>query len=151
MGLFTYANGCQFYVFPQLLTRGGGEDGGLWEERGQRFPPDRELALAVLEDAHHSKGVLADVVDTLQESADLVHDLVVDGVLVVVLVVAPPDGEALRVEPLKVLHNQAHRFSQLHSTRHAEELHCDSHLFNCQLKRHLDQTNMYTCKYTYES
>ena len=65
--------------------------------------PDGELALVILEDAHDAKGVFADIVHALQEAADLVHDLVVDGVLVIVLVVAPPDGEALWVEALKVL------------------------------------------------
>lgn len=43
---------------------------------------DRELALVVLEDAHGPEGVLARVVDALEEAADLVHDDEVDGVLV---------------------------------------------------------------------
>ena len=45
-------------------------------------PADRELALVVLEDAHRPEGVLAGVVDALEEAADLVHDDEVDGVLV---------------------------------------------------------------------
>jgi len=43
---------------------------------------DRELALVVLQDAHGPEGVLARVVDALEEAADLVHDDEVDGVLV---------------------------------------------------------------------
>ena len=78
----------------------------------QQSIPDWELALVVLQDAHHAKSVLPDVVDALQEAAHLVHDLVVDGVLIIVLVVAPPDGEALWVIARKMLQDTMHECDQ---------------------------------------
>lgn len=42
----------------------------------------------------------------MRMSADLVHDNVVDGILLRVLIVAEPEAEALRVKALKVLHVQ---------------------------------------------
>ena len=43
---------------------------------------------------------------SLRMIADLVHDDVVDSILLRVLIVAEPEAEALRVKALKVLHVQ---------------------------------------------
>ena len=48
-----------------------------------------------------------------QPSSHLVHDDVVDGVLIVVLVVAQPHGEPLWIIPLKVLHTHTHTRTSL--------------------------------------
>mmetsp|Transcript_12278 Transcript_12278/g.23124 ORF Transcript_12278/g.23124 Transcript_12278/m.23124 type:complete len:228 (-) Transcript_12278:721-1404(-) len=77
----------------------------VWWDRLSAEEPDTAdwEDLFLLQDAHDSEAVLPMWLHTLEETTDLVHDHEVDGVLVVVLVVAEPQGVALGIESSKLL------------------------------------------------
>ena len=70
---------------------------------------------------------LKDKTQTVQVGAHLVHDDIVDGVLIIVLVVAHPHREALWVVSLKVLH--AHNMSQAFQSQ--QQQHDPFHITFC--------------------